>query len=103
MNSGTWEHWDTKSALKDIEDNDIGYLVDKGLAELRSDGDRCRVYVIYLAPGTPNLLKEKDKCKLRFWYGSQTGKGKMWCKVPEYEALSRFLLRSNGHKPSHCW
>lgn len=103
MNSGEWRHWDTKAAIKDIEDHDIGYLVDHGIAELRNEGDRLRVYEIFLAPGTPNSLKDKDRCKLHFWYGAQSGKAQMWCKRCEFEALSNFLLDGNGHRADRCW
>jgi hypothetical protein len=105
VNSGVWEWWGSKPAIENIEREDIGFLVQNGLGVLRSDGDRCRVYEIYLAPGMPNHLKDRDRCKLRFWYGSQTGKAKMWCKRAEFEALSHFLLgaNGNGHKPGRCW
>lgn len=102
-NSGTWEYWASKAAIRDIEERDLGFLVEHGIANLESDGERIRKYVIYLKPGLPNLLKEQDTCRLYFFYGPNGGKARMWCKQPEFESLSKFLLGSNGHKHARCW
>lgn len=102
-NSGIWEYWASKAAIRDIEEKDLGFLVERGIADLESNGDRIHKYVIYLRPGLPNLLKEQDRCRLYFYYGPNGGKARMWCKQPEFDSLSRFLLCSNGHKSARCW
>ena len=112
LNPGFFEHFDTVDAIRQIEDKDIKPLVDKGVAQLKHNGDgekcdlfgvhgpirmRSRVYEVYLSPGIPSRIQ--NKVRIRFWYDDKTHRATLRIRESEYMALEAFLFpkyRNNG-------